>query len=144
MKIGIGADHRGFELKEFFKAHSSVNNIPLEWIDVGAFSSERSDYPIFAREVALLLQARKVDAGILMCRTGIGMAVTANRFKGVYAAVVWNSAMACMGRQDDNVNVLVFPADYVVFQEALLIFKSWLGCTFKHNRYEERLKLIDK
>jgi ribose 5-phosphate isomerase B len=143
MILAIGADHRGFVMKELFKKHTSHEDILFEWLDKGASSPERSDYPIFAQAVARAVQTGAADAGILMCGTGTGMAIAANRFKKVYAAVVWSRAIACASREDDNVNVLVFPSDYITFQESYAIFTTWLGCKFKKDHYAERLALVD-
>lgn len=143
MIIAIGADHRGFALKEFFKQNTSDHGILFEWIDKGALNENRSDYPLFAQAVARAVQSGAADAGILMCGTGTGMAIAANRFKDVYAAVLWDVAIACASREDDNVNVLVFPADYLTQCEAYKIFTAWLHCVFKKDHYAQRLLMID-
>lgn len=143
MNIALGADHRGYVLKEFFKTLTTLNNIPLQWVDYGTYSPERTDYPIFAKKVAKAMQAHEVDAGILICGTGSGMAITANRFKGVHAAVVWNPQVACASKEDDNVNIAVLPADYLTQDQALHIITCWLGCSFKKDHYAERLAMID-
>jgi ribose 5-phosphate isomerase B len=145
IKIAIGADHRGFSMKEFFKQHSHVDTTKITWVDKGALGPERSDYPVFAQAVALAVQRKSVDAGVLLCGTGAGMAVAANRYKGVYAAVVWNKEIACIIHEDDNINVLVIPADYVTNQEAFGLFESWFQCQFKKDsRYAQRLALLDE
>ncbi len=143
MIIAIGADHRGFGMKEFIKQHTSQDGILFEWLDKGALTSERSDYPVFAAAVARAVQQGAADAGVLMCGTGTGMAIAANRYKGIYAGLAWSPAIACASREDDNVNVLVFPSDYLTYQEAYGIFVSWLHCGFKKNHYEKRLSMID-
>lgn len=143
MIIAIGADHRGFGMKEFFKKHTSHGNILFEWLDKGTTSTYRVDYPIFAQAVARVVQSGSADMGILMCGTGTGMAISANRFKNIYAAVVWDTAIACASRQDDNINVLVFPADYLTDAEAFRIFTESLTCRFKEDHYAERLAMID-
>ncbi len=144
MIIAIGADHRGFGMKEFFKKHTSDGAILFEWLDKGTMSDERVDYPIFAQAVARALQSGAADMGVLMCGTGSGMAMAANRFSGVYAAVVWDVSIACASRQDDNANILVFPADYLTYEEAYRIFSQALTCQFKKNHYAARLSLIEK
>jgi ribose 5-phosphate isomerase B len=144
MKIALGADHRGFALKNFFLSHAALGGTPITWIDYGTFSPERTDYPQFAKEVAAAVQNHGADAGILACGSGTGMAVTANRFKGVFAAVVWCPAIACVSKEDDNVNILVFPADFITHAEALEIVTRWLSCRFKQDHYAERLAMIDE
>lgn len=144
MKIAIGADHRGYALKELIKEIiTDIDLKPIEWIDVGAFSSERSDYPEFAIKVAHELQKKYADLGVLLCGSAVGMAMTANRFPGIYAAVAWNEESARVGRADDNSNVLVIPTDFVSDEEALNILRAWLRTEFKNGRYAERLKMIE-
>jgi len=140
VRIAIGTDHRGFAHKEFIK-----QNLPeITWSDVGCFSAERCDYPPFAKKVVELLQQRKVDVGILLCGSGIGMVIAANRFEGMRAGVVWNQEIAMMAKADDNVNILVLPADFVTQEDAVKCIKSWLQAKFKGGRYEERLAMIEK
>jgi ribose 5-phosphate isomerase B len=143
MKIAIGADHRGFELKNFLESHSTIDKTPIEWIDCGTFTPDRTDYPIFAKLVAKAVQSGKSDVGILICGTGTGMAITANRYRGIHAAVVWCPAIACASKEDDNVNILVLPADYLTHNESLILVSQWLSCTFKQDHYAERLAMID-
>ena len=84
-----------------------------------------------------------VDGVVLLCGSGNGMAIAANRFKGVFACVAWNADVARVAKQDDNCNVLVIPADYIQQEEITEIISSWLNATFKGGRYAERLALID-
>lgn len=145
ISLAIGVDHRGFELKEYLLAHRQVGEIDISWRDVGCSSAEECDYPPFAQEVARLVKSKEVDAGILSCGTGIGMAVAANRFAGIYAGLVWNPDVARRAKEEDNVNILVIPADYVADFEALSCLEAWLKATFKKEvaRYQRRLNLID-
>ena len=140
MKICIGADHRGYELKKFL-----IDALPdYDWCDVGTHSSERTDYPIYARYVCTALIEGKAQYGVLICGSGEGMAIAANRFKGIYAALCWNKEIACIARQDDGTNVLALPSDFITQDQALVIFKAWIGAQFKGGRYQERLALIDQ
>ncbi len=140
MKIAIGADHRGFSHKEFIKQAIA----DVEWIDVGADNDERSDYPLFAHKVAQSIVDGVVQFGILLCGTGVGMAMTANRYNGVYAALVWNDEVARQSRSHDNANVLVLPSDFVSQQQSISMIHSWLNAEFLGGRYSERVKMIDK
>lgn len=146
MKIAIGADHRGFATKELIKEIvTDIDLTPIEWIDVGAFTNARSDYPEFAIKVAHELQKKHADFGVLLCGSGVGMAIAANRFEGIYAGIAWNDESARLGRSDDNTNVLVIPTDFVTDEEALEILRAWLRTDFKDSgRYKERLKMIDE
>jgi len=139
MIIAIGADHRGFSIKELLKEHFSEH----QFIDVGAYNDVRSDYPLFAHQVAQLLQKNIVTKGILLCATGIGMAIVANRYKGIYAGVIWNEKLSKESREDDNTNVLVLPCDGVDFFDPIKITKIWLETEFNGERYAYRLALID-
>jgi ribose 5-phosphate isomerase B len=140
MKIAIGTDHRGFAHKEYIKKQCRQ----YEWADVGAYDDQRSDYPIYARQVVDLLLSGEVDYGVLLCSTGIGMAIAANRYTSIYAAVVWNEDIARQATMEDNMNVLVLPSDCVCLEQSVAIIKVWLSTSFKGGRYAERLAMIDK
>ena len=139
MKIAIGSDHRGFEHKQHIIKHMA----DVAWTDVGCFSAERCDYPVFAQLVAKALLEKEADLGILLCGSGIGMAIAANRFTGIYAGLCFSKTIARMAREHDNVNILVLPSDFVSPDESLEIIKSWLHASFKGGRYQERLDLVD-
>jgi len=141
--IAIGADHRGFAMKEYLKKERLMTGYDLSWIDVGAHSKERSDYPLFAIQVAEQIVYNKAHLGVLLCGTGIGMAIAANRFSGVYAGLVWNEQVARRAKEDDTVNVLVLPSDYIDNQKAQAMLVAWLGAKFKHERYSKRIAMID-
>ena len=144
MKIAIGADHRGYELKEALKKHTKFNNYDVEWIDCGACDAKRSDYPVFVCAVCTQLQQGSAQRGILICSTGVGMSIAANRFKNIYAALVWNENIARAARQEDNANVLVFAADCTTLDQAISMITVWLEAEFKGGRYQERLDMIDQ
>lgn len=140
MKIAIGTDHRGFKHKEYIKNQS----IEYQWIDVGAYDEQRSDYPLFAQRVIDLMLSGAVDYGVLLCSTGIGMAIAANRYSSIYAAVVWNEDIARQAKSEDNINVLVLPSDCISLEESIVIIHTWLKTQFKGARYAERLAMIDE
>lgn len=146
-KIILATDHRGFALKEYLKTVQSVpvhdKSLLVSWIDVGAFEPERSDYPVFAHAAVQRMHQESVDGAILLCGSGNGMAIAANRFKGIFACVAWNSQLARQAKEDDNCNMLVIPADVVNQEEMLEIISSWLDAHFKGGRYAQRLALID-
>jgi len=143
MKIAIGADHRGFAQKEFIKKNLTLAQKKIEWIDIGADSEDRSDYPDFAMAVAKKMQAGQADIGILLCGTGVGMSIAANRFKGVYAGLAWNETIAELNKKHDNVNLLVLPADFVTNQQAVAMVSAWLIAKFAGGRYQERIEKVD-
>ncbi len=140
MKIAIGADHRGFAHKEYIKQALA----DIEWVDVGAYNDERSDYPVFARKAVQAMQAKRVDCGILLCGTGVGMAVVANRYNKIYAALVWNEEIASQSKSHDNANILVLPSDYISPDQAVNMIREWLATEFLAGRYAERINMIDK
>jgi ribose 5-phosphate isomerase B len=140
MNIAIGTDHRGFLHKEFIKKHMTE----YEWNDVGTYDQERTDYPIYAEKVVQLFLHKQVDYGVLLCSTGIGMAIAANRYKGIYSAVVWNEEIARQAKAEDNINMLVLPSDFVSFEQSVSIIQTWLSTSFKGDRYQERLAMIDQ
>lgn len=140
MKISIGADHRGYVLKQSIMHEFST----IEWDDVGTGSTARTDYPVFAQHVCNKIIKKEVDRGILICGSGIGMSIAANRHKGIFAGLCWNPVVACTARQDDGINVLVIPADFVDKDQALAIVRAWYQTDSKGGVYDQRLSMIDE
>ena len=140
MNIAIGADHRGVALKQAIIEHFKA----FIFHDVGAYSVERSDYPSFARAVTDAVINKRADAGILLCGSGVGMSIAANRVKGIYAGLCWSPAVAAVAKEDDGINVLVLPADFLSVTEAFIIIDAWLGANFKGGRYQERLSTLNE
>ncbi len=143
-KISIGADHRGFALKEAIRQSAQFGDLGITWIDEGTYTPDRTDYPLFSQKVVQSMQAETSDLGVLLCGSGAGAAIAANRFPGIYAAVVWNESVTRMTKEDDNVNVLVLPADFVDEALAIKLIIIWLSARFKGGRYQERLDMIDR
>jgi ribose 5-phosphate isomerase B len=144
MIIALGADHRGYILKEYLKQKTLFGSVSVTWLDLGAFDAERSDYPVFAKSVSQAVLAGKADCGILLCGTGVGMAIAANRFKGIFAAVAWNESIARASKEDDNSNILVLPADDLSEEQTQRIVSAWLSAHFHEGRYRERVTQIDQ
>lgn len=142
MKIVIGSDHRGYQLKQ--QLQESLHDIDITWIDVGCDSQERCDYPVYAHKAIEALRTEQAQYAILLCGTGTGMAIAANRFPGIYAAVCWNKDTARLAKEHDNVNVLVLPADVLMLEQACDIVLAWKEAVFLEGRYQERLAMIDK
>ena len=139
--IAIGSEHGGYKLKEEIKKYLEEKQI--EYIDVGTENEERTDYPIYAQKVAEIIQSKKADLGILLCRSGYGMTVVANKFKGIRAANVTDEEAAKFAKADDDINVITLGGDYLTVNEAICIIRNWIGTEFKGGRYAERLKMID-
>jgi len=146
MKIAIGADHKGYELKKKLIEHFGQDDGQdghYQWLDVGADSDQRTDYPIFAKKVCDAITSGQAQLGVLICGSGIGMSIAANRVKHIYAALCWNELVASAARQDDGANVLVLPANYVSFEQSIAIFNAWVNTKFKGGRYKDRLDMVD-
>jgi ribose 5-phosphate isomerase B len=143
INLVIGADHRGYELKEFLKKQTHIGLIEVTWIDVGASTTERSDYPVFAIAAVKKMQEQQAYGGVLLCGTAVGMAMTANRFAGIYAAVVWKPEIARLSKEDDNANMIALPADYLTQAQTFECVREWLSAQFKEGRYKKRIDLID-
>lgn len=138
--ISLGSDHGGYELKEEIKKY--LDEIGIEYKDCGTDSKERTDYPIFAERVAKSIQSKECDSGILICKSGAGMTIVANKFKGIRAALGINEEVSRASKADDNINVLVLPAQYITLSAAIASIRAWIATEFKGGRYSERLQMI--
>ena len=142
MKIAIGNDHASFELKLFIKAE--LDKLGHMVRDLGSDSGKRVDYPDFASRVCREVKTKKVDYGILLCGTGLGMSIAANKFKGIRAALCNDLYLADMARRHNNANVLVMGGRVVGKGLALEILKKFLSSAFEGGRHQERLDKISK
>lgn len=140
-KIIIGSDHGGFKLKEIIKEHLSKTGFSVD--DEGCYSNESCNYPEFARKVSMKVSEGK-GRGILICGTGIGMSITANRIPGVRAALCHDGYTAKMSRKHNDANILVLGARATGDGAALDILDSWLQTEFEGGRHATRIEMIDK
>jgi uracil phosphoribosyltransferase len=141
MKIFIGADHRGYELKQKIAADLARQGHTVE--DLGAFTADvPCDYPKLAYAVGVKVAKTKASRGILVCMTGIGHSIAANKIPGVYAALCYNKDAAALSRQHNNSNVLVVGAKFVSEAEIHEIIKVWLTAEFEGGRHLRRVKQI--
>ena len=140
--IAIGCDYGGYTLKEEIKKYLDDNKILYE--DMGCMSEERVDYPNIASKVAKEVQSKKCDRGILICRSGIGMSICANKFKGIRCALCYNETIAKFSRLHNDSNILALGADYLTSNEAIYILKTWLATEFEGGRHELRLNIISQ
>lgn len=137
MKVAIGADHRGFEVKE--KIKEFLNKEGIKTKDFGTINDKKScDYSDFAISVAKSIGDGKYDRGILICGTGIGMSITANKVKGVYAALCNSIEMASFSRRHNNANVITIGANYTKPHEAVQFVKTFLTEKFEGKRHKKR------
>src|SRR5579872_7431460 len=144
MRLVIGADHRGFHLKLLIQEQvRKSNGSPIEWQDAGCFTAERCDYPQFASAAVKEIKDGKAEGGILICGSGVGMSIAANRFSGIYAALVWNEQTAHLAKEHDGANILVLPADFISSHDAVTMVHSWLNAAFLGGRYLRRLEMVD-
>jgi ribose 5-phosphate isomerase B len=145
MTIFIGADHRGFNLKTVLREHLNHTGHTVE--DVGAKTlNEEDDYPRYAYAMAAkILGADDNDCGILICGSGQGMSMAANRVNGVRAALAWSEDSARSARADDNANVLVLPASFITEEEAIAAVDAYLASEFKDDpKYQRRLDELEQ
>lgn len=140
--IGIGSDHAGYELKEFIK--KVLDELKVKYIDYGVNSSERADYPDYGERVAKNVAFKKINRGILICGSGLGMSIVANKIPGIRATLCYNLYTAEMARKHNDSNVLVLGGKTTKPELAKEILKVWLDTKFEGGRHQERLDKITK
>ncbi len=142
MKIAIGADHAGYEDKE--KVKKQLDEMGVEYEDVGTNSTESVDYPIYAEKVAEKVAGGEAKLGILVCGSGNGMQIAANKVHGIRAALAWNEETARLARQHNDANVLSVPARMIPFEEVAKVIKSYLEADFEGGRHARRVDEISR
>ena len=140
MMIAIGSDHGGYRLKEEIKKY--LDEKQIQYKDMGCMSEERVDYPNIAEKVAKEVQSKNCEKGILICRSGIGMSICANKFKGIRCTPCHNEYTAKYSRLHNDSNILAIGADDITTNEAICVLRMWLATEFEGGRHEERIKLI--
>lgn len=140
MKIAIGCDHVGYELKSKVIEHLESKGIECE--DFGTNSAERTDYPVYGEAVAHAVADGKCDKGILICGTGVGISLSANKVKGIRAVVCSEPYSALLSRQHNNTNILAFGSRVVGPDLALMIVDAWLSGEFEGGRHQKRIDMI--
>ncbi|MEB3187443.1 MAG: ribose 5-phosphate isomerase B [bacterium] len=141
MRLAFGSDHAGYGLKQVLATRARAAG--HEVVDVGCDGPDRCDYPVFAGEVARMLADARVERGILVCGSGIGMSIAANRYSGIRAALVSEPVSARLSRAHNDANVLCLGARLVGEDMALAILDAFLGSAFESGRHADRLLLID-
>ena len=142
MKIAIAADHAGFEEKE--KVKKTLDEIGVEYTDMGTYSVDSVDYPDYARKVAEAVARGDYEQGLLVCGSGTGMAISANKVRGIRAAVAWNEEIARLAREHNNANVLSLAARYTTDEENQRIVKAWFAADFEGGRHATRVEKIEQ
>ncbi len=140
MEIIIGSDHAGFKLKEYIKKELLTENYKIE--DIGTFSEESMNYPDIAHKMAGILEKNESKKGILICGTGNGMAMAANKHKKIRAALCWNREISKFARLHNNANVIVLPGWFVDYKEAVEMVKIFFNTGFEGGRHEIRVNKI--
>lgn len=137
MKIAIGADHAGFEDKEKLKQY--LDALGVQYEDVGTDSTESVDYPVYAKKVADKVANGEVECGILVCGSGNGMQIAANKVHGIRAALAWNEETARLAKQHNDANVLSVPARIISEEESEKVVKAYLDAEFEGGRHARRV-----
>jgi ribose 5-phosphate isomerase B len=141
MKIALASDHAGYAEKERLKP--LLQELGLEIADLGTVSEDSVDYPDYARKVAEEVANGRVDQGVLVCGSGTGMAITANKVPGVRAAVGWSEETARLARQHNDANVLAIGARTTPPEQIPAIVRAWFGADFEGGRHAERVNKIE-
>ena len=140
--IAIGSDHGGFKVKEEIIKY--LKEVGVDYIDCGCFSEESVNYPDIAKEVSKKISTGICERGILICRSGIGMSIVANKFKGVRCAKVNSEEEAKFSRMHNNSNVLAIGADYNSIQDIIKIVRVWIATDFEGGRHKNRIDMISE
>jgi len=141
-KIALGADHAGYEEKE--KIKKTLDELGVEYDDMGTASNDSVDYPDFARKVAEAVSRGEYEQGLLVCGSGTGMAIAANKVPGVRAAVAWNEESASLARRHNDANVLSIGARMTPEGEIPKILKAWFASDFEGGRHAGRVQKISE
>lgn len=141
MKIALGADHAGYAEKE--KVKQILDDLGVEYDDMGTYSAESVDYPEFARKVAGAVASGEYDQGLLVCGSGTGMAIAANKVPGARAAVAWNEDIARLARQHNDANILSLAARFTPEGELGKIVRAWFAADFEGGRHAARVAKIE-
>jgi ribose 5-phosphate isomerase B len=140
MNIAIGADHAGFEAKNKVIAFLKDNQISFK--DFGTYSNDSVDYPDFAHPVANAVEKKEFDLGILICGSGQGVNMTANKHQGIRSALCWSKEIATLSRQHNDANVLAIPGRFLNDEELIAVVEAFLNTPFEGGRHANRAQKI--
>ena len=140
INLAIGADHAGFQLKEIIKKHLIDKRCNVK--DFGAYSEERADYPDFAHPTAQAVANGDFNYGILICGSGNGVNMVANKYKKIRSALCWNSEIATLARLHNDANIIVLPARFITEEEAIKMVDIFLNTSFEGGRHADRVNKI--
>ncbi len=139
-KIAIGADHAGFPYKEPIVAWLRENGFEVK--DFGTYSADSADYPDFAHPVSLAVESGEFELGVLLCGSGQGVCITANKHQGIRAALVWQVVLAELSRQHNNANIICLPVRFIELATAIDCVKAFLSTDFEGGRHQTRVSKI--
>jgi ribose 5-phosphate isomerase B len=142
MIIGIGNDHVALDMKEEIKTHLTEKGITV--VDYGTNSPERCDYPVYGKAVAMAVVSGEVDCGILICGTGVGISLSANKVCGIRACVCSEPYSAKLSKEHNNTNIIAFGARVIGIETAKMIVDEWLDARFEGGRHQSRIDMITK
>jgi len=140
MKIAIGGDHAGFEYK--VEIINYLENRGFDVKDFGPFSSEPCDYPDYVHPLAKAIESEEYHLGIVVCGSGNGVAITANKHQGVRCALAWKAELASLARSHNNANIVSIPARFISLEQALEIVEVFLNTGFEGGRHQDRVVKI--
>lgn len=140
MKIAVASDHRGFKLKNCLVDYLTEKKHKVN--DFGTYSKEPCDFPDYVYPAAMAVKNKRVERAILICYTGVGSSILANRISQIRAALVFNISMAVLSRKHNNSNVLVLPAGFLKTEYCKKIVSRWLSTDFEAGRHQRRLRKI--
>lgn len=139
-KIAIGGDHAGFEYKG--KLISKLNSLGYEVKDFGPFSDASVDYPDYVHPLSAAIESGEYELGIVICGSGNGVAITANKHQGIRAALCWNEELAALARQHNDANVIALPSRFISYELAEQLAETFLTTDFEGGRHQNRVKKI--
>ena len=142
MTIAIASDHRGFKIKEEIKRYLDENDIKYK--DFGTYSEERMDYPEVATKATKAVQNKECELGILICGTGFGMCLVANKCKGIRCTPCYDEETAKFAKMHNNANILALGAEHLTAHDAIRILRVFLATPFEGGRHSDRLKMIEE
>ena len=140
MKVALGSDHAGYLLKDSIKEY--FNKQQIEYKDFGTFKLDSCDYPEYSYKVSMAVASGEADLGVLVCGTGIGMCITANKIKGIRATQAHDPEMAQMSRLHNDANVLCLGGRLLSEEQGIEIVEAWLNTSFEGGRHQNRINLI--
>lgn len=141
MKIAIGSDHAGFELKGEIIGYLGSKGYQVN--DKGCYSAERADYPDHGHAVAESVLSKESDFGIVICGSGNGINMSVNKHKSIRGALCWNPEVAALAKQHNNANIIALPARFINYNDAVKCIDAYINASFEGGRHQQRIEKIE-